>query len=188
MAVGKDGRRVYVGIIQEPGGVDVIDTASLQRVKTIPTKGTIHNAYVTPDGKYVVAGSIAGQDHQRDRREDRRAGVDARDGSRRPADDVQRESGRLDEMDLRAADRLQRVRGRRFRDAQGDQAHQESGSAAGEVDGSGRIRSVSRHGRHLGRQDARRLQPVEQLPVFVLAAGPEARSAAPSSAARARAG
>jgi YVTN family beta-propeller protein len=60
MAVSKDGRRVYVGIIQEPGGVDVIDTASMQRVKTIPTQGTIHNAYVTPDGKYVVAGSIAG--------------------------------------------------------------------------------------------------------------------------------
>jgi YVTN family beta-propeller protein len=49
---------VYVGIIQEPGGVDVIDTVAFQRVKTIPTKGTIHNAYVTPDGKYVVAGSI----------------------------------------------------------------------------------------------------------------------------------
>src|SRR5262247_267179 len=60
MAVGKDGKRVYVGIIQEPGGVDVIDTATLTRVKTIPTKGTIHNPYVTPDGKYVVAGSIAG--------------------------------------------------------------------------------------------------------------------------------
>jgi YVTN family beta-propeller protein len=60
IAVSKDGRRVYVGIIQEPGGVDVIDTASMQRVKTIPTQGTIHNAYVTPDGKYVVAGSIAG--------------------------------------------------------------------------------------------------------------------------------
>ena len=68
MAVGKDGRRVYVGIIQAPGGVDVIDTASMKRVKTLPTKGTIHNAYVTPDGKYVVAGSIAGQDDQRDRR------------------------------------------------------------------------------------------------------------------------
>ena len=67
MAVSKDGRRVYVGIIQEPGGVDVIDTASMKRVKTIPTKGTIHNAYVTPDGKYVVAGSIRGQDDQRDR-------------------------------------------------------------------------------------------------------------------------
>ena len=61
MAVGKDGRRVYVGIIQEPGGVNVIDTATLTRVKNIPTKGTIHNPYVTPDGKYVVAGSIAGK-------------------------------------------------------------------------------------------------------------------------------
>src|SRR5580765_3548045 len=60
MAVSKDGRRVYVGIIQEPGGVDVVDTASMQRVKTIPTQGTIHNAYVTPDGRFVVAGSIAG--------------------------------------------------------------------------------------------------------------------------------
>jgi YVTN family beta-propeller protein len=61
MAVGRDGRRVYVGIIQEPGGVDVIDTASLQKVKTVPTRGTIHNAYVTPDGRYVVAGSIQGK-------------------------------------------------------------------------------------------------------------------------------
>jgi YVTN family beta-propeller protein len=61
MAVGRDGRRVYVGIIQEPGGVDVIDTVRMERVKTIPTRGTIHNAYVTPDGKYVVAGSIQGK-------------------------------------------------------------------------------------------------------------------------------
>jgi YVTN family beta-propeller protein len=61
MAVGKDGKHVYVGIIQEPGGVDVIDTATMKNVKTIPTKGTIHNAYVTPDGKYVIAGSIAGK-------------------------------------------------------------------------------------------------------------------------------
>src|SRR4029077_5291639 len=61
IAVSPDGRRVYVGIIQAPGGVDVIDTASLQNVKTLPTKGTIHNPYVTPDGKYVVAGSIQGR-------------------------------------------------------------------------------------------------------------------------------
>jgi YVTN family beta-propeller protein len=60
MAVGKDGRRVYVGIAQAPGGVDVIDTVSMQRVKTIPTEGAIHNAYVTPDGRFVVAGSIPG--------------------------------------------------------------------------------------------------------------------------------
>jgi YVTN family beta-propeller protein len=61
MAVGKDGRYVYVGIIQDPGGVDVIDTKTRTRVKNVPTKGTIHNAYVTPDGKYVVAGSIGGK-------------------------------------------------------------------------------------------------------------------------------
>src|SRR5439155_19977 len=54
IAVGKDGRRVYVAIIQEPGGVDVIDTASMARVKTIKTKGTIHNPYVTADGKTLV--------------------------------------------------------------------------------------------------------------------------------------
>ena len=146
MAVGKDGKRVYVGIIQAPGGVDVIDTASMKHVKTIPTKGTIHNAYVTPDGKYVVAGSHSGQVDQRDRRADRRAGLDARDGPGHPADDVQLESRRLDQVDLRAVDRPQRVRGRRFRDAQGDQAHPEPGPAAGEVDGARRIRSVSRHG------------------------------------------
>ena len=39
----------------------MIDTASLQAGQDVPTKGTIHNAYVTPDGKYVVAGSIRGR-------------------------------------------------------------------------------------------------------------------------------
>ena len=62
IAVGKDGRRVYVAIRDpEPGGVDVVDTASAKMVKTIKTQGPIHNPYVTPDGKYVVAGSIAGE-------------------------------------------------------------------------------------------------------------------------------
>lgn len=60
IAISKDGRRVYVAIIQSPGAVDVVDTASLTRVKTIATKGGIHNTYVTPDGKFVIAGSIAG--------------------------------------------------------------------------------------------------------------------------------
>ena len=61
IAVAKDGRRVYVGIIQAPGGVDVIDTTTMMNLKTLPTQGSIHNVYVTPDGKYVVAGSIAGK-------------------------------------------------------------------------------------------------------------------------------
>ena len=61
ISIGRDGRRVYVGIVSAPGAVDVIDAASLEKVKSIPTKGGIHNVYVTPDGLHVVAGSIAGR-------------------------------------------------------------------------------------------------------------------------------
>jgi YVTN family beta-propeller protein len=61
VAVSKDGKRVYVAIVAGAGGVDVIDTASLTRVKTIRTEGGIHNTYVTPDGQFVVAGSIPGR-------------------------------------------------------------------------------------------------------------------------------
>src|SRR5262249_2472695 len=61
IAIGKDGRKVCVGIIQGPGSVDVIDTTAMKNVKTLQTRGSIHNAYVTPDGKYVVAGSIVGK-------------------------------------------------------------------------------------------------------------------------------
>ena len=61
VAVSKTGAQVYVAIAQAPGAVDVIDTASLSNIKSIPVKGAIHNVYVTPDGKYLVAGSIAGK-------------------------------------------------------------------------------------------------------------------------------
>src|SRR5262249_29576541 len=61
IAMAPDGKRVYVAIIQAPGGVDVIDTDSLTNIKTVRTDGSIHNPYVTPDGKYVVAGSIQGK-------------------------------------------------------------------------------------------------------------------------------
>jgi YVTN family beta-propeller protein len=61
ISAGRDGRRVYVAIRQEPGAVDVIDAISLQRVKSVPVKGAVHNTYVTPDGRYVIAGSIAGK-------------------------------------------------------------------------------------------------------------------------------
>ena len=50
-----------MAIAQAPGAVDVIDTASLTNAKTIPIKGNVHNTYVTPDGKYAVAGSIVGK-------------------------------------------------------------------------------------------------------------------------------
>ena len=69
-----DGRSIYVAIAleyddmssfpqikpQANGGIDVIDTASLQNVKTIPIRGGIHDLNVTPDGKYVIAGAERG--------------------------------------------------------------------------------------------------------------------------------
>jgi YVTN family beta-propeller protein len=69
-----DGKRLYVAIAlawddfsefpqikaNPSGGVDVIDTASLEKVKTIPIRGGIHDLNVTPDGKYVLAGSSRG--------------------------------------------------------------------------------------------------------------------------------
>jgi YVTN family beta-propeller protein len=61
IAISRDGWRVYVAIVQAPGAVDVIDTASQARVKSIAAKGGVHNTYVTPDGKYVIAGSIVGK-------------------------------------------------------------------------------------------------------------------------------
>ena len=58
LTVTHDGKKVYVGIREEPGAVNVIDTVSLKNVKTIPVDGDIHNVYVTPDGKFAVAGSL----------------------------------------------------------------------------------------------------------------------------------
>jgi len=69
-----DGRWIYVAIAltyddfsefpqikaNPSGGVDVIDTVSLQKVKTIALRGGIHDLNVTPDGKYVIAGSSRG--------------------------------------------------------------------------------------------------------------------------------
>ena len=38
--------------------MDLIDTVALKNLKSIAVKGPIHNVYVTPDGKWAVAGSI----------------------------------------------------------------------------------------------------------------------------------
>jgi YVTN family beta-propeller protein len=54
----KDKGLILVGIRSAPGAVDVISTDSLKIVKTIPMQGEIHNIFLTPDGKYAVAGSI----------------------------------------------------------------------------------------------------------------------------------
>src|SRR5438045_4428000 len=58
IATTKDGGRVVVGIADDPGALDVIDTAELTVAKSIPVNGRLHNVYVTPDNKYVITGSI----------------------------------------------------------------------------------------------------------------------------------
>jgi YVTN family beta-propeller protein len=69
-----DGKWIYVAIAQTwndlsefpqikaaaSGGVDVIDTTTLTNIKTIAIRGGIHDLNVTPDGKFVVAGSSRG--------------------------------------------------------------------------------------------------------------------------------
>jgi len=61
ISISKDGKRVFVAIVQSPGAVDVIDTAAMKNIKSIAVKGGVHNTYVTPDGKHVLAGSIVGK-------------------------------------------------------------------------------------------------------------------------------
>jgi YVTN family beta-propeller protein len=60
VAIRKDGRRVYVAIQGADGGVDVIDTVAEERVKFIRVLRGVHNTFITPDSKYVVAGSTGG--------------------------------------------------------------------------------------------------------------------------------
>lgn len=60
LSIRKDGRRVYVAIQGADGGVDVIDTVSEQQVKLIRVLRGVHNTFITPDSKYVVAGSSGG--------------------------------------------------------------------------------------------------------------------------------
>src|SRR3974377_280819 len=58
LTITKDGGRVLVGIRENPGSVDIIDTRPLERRQTILVDGSVHNIYVTPDGKFAVSGSI----------------------------------------------------------------------------------------------------------------------------------
>jgi len=70
-----DGKKMYVSInlrwdvvsnfpaleAEPGGGVDIIDVPSLTKTKTISIPGGIHDMYITPDGKYVVAGANRNQ-------------------------------------------------------------------------------------------------------------------------------
>jgi YVTN family beta-propeller protein len=57
--VSKDNKKVYVGIAQAPGAVDVIDAVAMTNTKSVKVEGSVHNVYVTPDGKFAVSGSVA---------------------------------------------------------------------------------------------------------------------------------
>jgi YVTN family beta-propeller protein len=61
LTVTKDRGLILVGIRSAPGAVDVVSADSLKVVKTIPMAGEVHNIFLTPDGKYAVAGSIEGK-------------------------------------------------------------------------------------------------------------------------------
>jgi DNA-binding beta-propeller fold protein YncE len=73
IVVNKKQRKIYAGIIQRtekvlgpgfqapaggalPAVVDVIDIATHKVVRSIPVHFPVHNTYVTPDDKYVIAG------------------------------------------------------------------------------------------------------------------------------------
>ncbi len=61
LSVTKDGKRLFIAIVTAPGAIDVVDTGSLKVIKTIPTKGGMHNTFATPDGKYIIGGSVVGK-------------------------------------------------------------------------------------------------------------------------------
>lgn len=60
VAIKKDGSKVYAAIATADGGVDVIDTVKMERIKFIRVLRGVHNPIITPDSKYVVAGSTGG--------------------------------------------------------------------------------------------------------------------------------
>jgi YVTN family beta-propeller protein len=61
VAIRNNGQRVYVAIVSSPGAVDVVDTNSMELVKSILTAGGVHNTFISPDSKHVIAGSISGR-------------------------------------------------------------------------------------------------------------------------------
>ena len=60
IAINKNGKKAYVAIQTAQGGVDVIDLVAMERTKHIRILGGVHNTFITPDSKFVVAGSTGG--------------------------------------------------------------------------------------------------------------------------------
>ena len=51
----KDGLRSFVDIYEAPGALDIIDSNSRAKVRSIPINGPVYDSSMTPDGKYLVA-------------------------------------------------------------------------------------------------------------------------------------
>jgi YVTN family beta-propeller protein len=60
IAITKDGKKAYVAITGAQGGLDVIDLVNEQKGRFIRILGGVHNPFMTPDSKFVVAGSTGG--------------------------------------------------------------------------------------------------------------------------------
>jgi len=71
-ALSKDGNRLFVCVngMRDSNGnimsghhgvIDIVDVSSFKKVKTLEMKGGMHDCYITPDGKYVVASSLGGK-------------------------------------------------------------------------------------------------------------------------------
>ena len=59
VAITLDGQKVYVAIREDSKPfVDVVDLREGKVVKSIKTAGGVHNVFITPDGKHVLAGMI----------------------------------------------------------------------------------------------------------------------------------
>jgi YVTN family beta-propeller protein len=61
LAVTPDGKWVVVCIGQVPGGLDLIDTTSLENVKTIPAETRLHDVVISADSKFAVTTSPNGK-------------------------------------------------------------------------------------------------------------------------------
>jgi YVTN family beta-propeller protein len=51
----KDGSKSFVDIYEAPGALDIIDSNSREKVRSIPINGPVYDSSLTPDGKYLVA-------------------------------------------------------------------------------------------------------------------------------------
>ena len=105
---------LYVAIQRREGGVDVIDTVTQRTVKFIRILRGVHNTFITPDSKFVVAGSTGGIGRDGDRHGDRAAGLVDSLRRRRAPDLLRGQPRRLDEADVRADDQPARLRDRRL--------------------------------------------------------------------------